>query len=350
LLTLKAIYKLQLLKSMNYNYFIGIDVSKKTLDFAVVKMNETAFHMKVDNNLTGIQEFIKRIKKEKDFCFTTSMFCMEHTGIYNNHLLKFFQKQTTNVSLVAGIEIKQSSGLKRGKNDKVDAIRIAAYAYKNREDLKLWQPKREVVEELKHLAVLRSRLINVQKQLKTSLKESINYIEKKFQKQAEILCKSTINSVKKDIDKVNDKIQNVIKADEELNRLFNIITSVGGIGLVTATEVIITTNEFKDITCAKKFACYSGVAPFEHRSGTSIRGKNRVSQMGNKCVKTLLHMSALAAIVYNEELKNYYERKVKEGKNKMSIINAVRNKLIHRIFACVKQNREYQKNYSYSLV
>src|SRR6516162_5303770 len=175
---------------MNYNYFIGIDVSKKTLDFAVVKMNETAFHMKVDNNLTGIQEFIKRIKKEKDFCFTTSMFCMEHTGIYNNHLLKFFQKQTTNVSLVAGIEIKQSSGLKRGKNDKVDAIRIAAYAYKNREDLKLWQPKREVVEELKHLAVLRSRLINVQKQLKTSLKESINYIEKKFQKQAEILCKS----------------------------------------------------------------------------------------------------------------------------------------------------------------
>ena len=61
-------------------------------------------------------------------------------------------------------------------------------------------------------------------------------------------------------------------------------------------------------------------------------------------------MSALAAIVYNEELKNYYERKVKEGKNKMSIINAVRNKLIHRIFACVKQNREYQKNYSYSLV
>lgn len=103
---------------------------------------------------------------------------------------------------------------------------------------------------------------------------------------------------------------------------------------------------FKDINCAKQFACYSGVAPYQYGSGTSIRGKTRVSHMANKTMKTLLHsMAALVATSCNAEIKIYYERKVAEGKNKMLVLNAVRNKLIHRIFACVKQNRLFITNY-----
>ena len=137
----------------------------------------------------------------------------------------------------------------------------------------------------------------------------------------------------------------MIALDPELNRLFNLITSVTGVGSITATEVIITTNEFKTIDCPKKYACYSGVAPFEHQSGSSIRGKTRVSSMGNKSIKKLLHMAALSACSCPGDLKQYFDRKVLEGKNKMLIINAIRNKLIARIFACVKQNKFYEKNY-----
>jgi transposase len=335
---------------MNYKHYIGIDVSKKTLDFAVIRKNEVCFHLQTENNLAGIQLFFKQLKKQNDFALSESVFCMEHTGIYNNHLLDFLYKKKANTSLVAGIEIKHSSGLQRGKNDKVDAIRIATYIYKNREELKLWQPKREIVQQLKHLSVLRSRLINVQKQLKTPLKETNDFINKKSQRQSEQLCKASIKALEKNLKEVNEQINELIQSDAELKRLFSIITSINGLGIVTATEIIISTNEFKDINCAKKFACYSGIAPFEHRSGTSIRGRSRVSQMGNKSVKTLLHLSAMTAIMYNEELKSYYQRKVEEGKNKMSIINAVRNKLVHRIFACVKQNRPYEKIFSYSLV
>ncbi|RZK16725.1 MAG: IS110 family transposase, partial [Flavobacterium sp.] len=110
-----------------------------------------------------------------------------------------------------------------------------------------------------------------------------------------------------------------------------------------------SSNEFKDITDPRKFACYSGVAPFEHRSGSSVRGKSRVSSLGNKAVKSLLHLAAMAAIGCNEELKDYYQRKVAEGKNKMLVLNAVRNKLIHRIFACVNQNRKYEKIYQHAI-
>jgi transposase len=335
---------------MNYKHYIGIDVSKLWLDFTVVKQSQIMFQMQAENSLKGIQTFIKKLKMEKGFEWEHALFCMEHTGIYNNHLLDFFTKKKANVCLESGMQIKQSSGLQRGKNDKVDAERIAMYAYKNRDELKLWKPKREILKQLKHLTTLRARLINVSKQLKTPLKEITGYVEKKIHKHSGQLCKQTIKAVEKDLKNINNQIQQIINADPVLDRLFKIITSITGVGPVTASQIIIATNEFKDITCPKKFACYSGVAPFEHRSGTSIKGKTRVSHLGNKTLKTLLHMSALVASTFNQEIKAYYQRKVQEGKNKMSILNAIRNKLILRIFACVNQNKLYEKNYQYSLV
>ena len=121
------------------------------------------------------------------------------------------------------------------------------------------------------------------------------------------------------------------------------------VGIQTAAQIIIRTNEFRVINDAKKFACYCGVAPFTKESGL-FKGRARVSPMANKKLKKLLHMSALSAINYNTDMKQYYQRKVAEGKNKMSVINAVRNKLIHRIFTCVNQNRKYENIYSNVLV
>lgn len=331
---------------MKFNYFIGIDVSKKTLDFYVLKNNQLVFHLETENSQKGIQGFIRELKKHSEFSYESAVFCMEHTGIYNNFLLDYLFKKQAKVCLESAIHIKQSSGLQRGKNDKVDSMRIALYAYKNREELKFWEPKREVISQLKHLSVLRSRLINSRKQLTTSLKESSQFIDAKTNNMALKYCKTSILALEKDIQQVEKKINQIIVNDPRLNQLFEIITSIQGVGSVTATEVIITTNEFKDIKDPKKYACYAGVAPFEHSSGSSIRGKVRVSKMANKSVKSILHMAALTSIIYNEELKQFYQRKVAEGKNKMSIINAVRNKLISRIFSCVNQNRKYEKIYT----
>ena len=105
--------------------------------------------------------------------------------------------------------------------------------------------------------------------------------------------------------KVDTKIKETIENDERLNELFNLVTSVDGIGKITATQIIISTNEFKSINEPKKFACYSGVAPFEYSSGSSVRGRTRVSKMANKQMKQLLHMAALSSICMNGELVGF---------------------------------------------
>jgi len=330
---------------MKKTYFIGCDVSKNELDFAVMQGNKLLYHKEIINKPAAIQSFIKELHKLSEFNLNEAVFCMEHTGIYNNHLLVYLHKKRAKICLEAATQIKNSMGNIRSKNDKVDAIRIGEYAYKNRDTLRLWEPKREIIQELSDMTAMRSRLIEAQKSLKTPMKEHAGFVSKNVSKKNSKLCDKTLNSIQADLKLVEDTINKIISSDEELKRLFGLLTWVTGIGTVTATQIIITTNEFKNIKGPKQFACYAGVAPFTKQSGL-FKGKARVSHMANKRMKTLLHLSALVAIKYNKDLKSFYERKVKEDKkNKMSTVNAVRNKLILRIFACVRQNRKYEKNY-----
>lgn len=160
-------------------------------------------------------------------------------------------------------------------------------------------------------------------------------------------CKQSVKALQEDIKKTEEEIKKVIDCDEKLKELFSIIESVPGVGKITATEIVINTNEFRKINNPRKYACYAGVAPFEHTSGTSVRGKTRTSKKANLKAKSLLHMTSLVAVRFSEDLREYYERKVAEGKNKMNVLNAVKNKIIHRIFACVNQKRLYDKNYKF---
>jgi transposase len=329
---------------MMYKYFIGIDISKKTLDFAALEGKNATVEMRVENSKIGIKSFITHLKKMIGNEMDQVLFCMEHTGIYNENVLHYLFSNQWAISLQSSVHIKQSMGLQRGKNDRIDALRIAQFAYKNREELKLWQPPRQVIKQLKTLSSHRSRLIGMRKQLSVPLKETSGF-DKEAAKQIMDLSKNTLRSLEKDLECTEKRIEGIIEKDQMLNRLFKIITSIDGVGPVTAVGMITTTNEFKDIQEPAKYACYAGVAPFEHSSGSSVRGKPRVSHKANKDMKTLLHMAALVAISCNAELKEYYERKVLEGKNKMLIINNVRNKLVWRIFSCVNNNRLYEKKY-----
>ena len=115
------------------------NVSKETLDFALIDNNVVQFHLQVTNDKQGIEQFIKQAKKlKKTFSFENSLFCMEHTGIYNNPLLNYLPQKHADIWLEQATQIKASMGVSREKNDKVDSQKIGLYAYKNREDVKLW--------------------------------------------------------------------------------------------------------------------------------------------------------------------------------------------------------------------
>jgi transposase len=239
---------------MRFNYFIGIDVSKNNLDFCLLGAGKVLLHLQTENTTKSIEAFIRQIEKQYDFKLAESLFCMEHTGIYNYPLLNYLSGKQTSVWLESALHIRHSSGLLRGKNDKVDAERIAFYAYRNQDRVKLWQPARQIIKELKSLTALRSRLINVKKQLKTSLQEDKQFIDRNIHKKIQQCCLNSLEALAQDLAKVDKELERLIASDQELNRLFNLITSVEGIGAVTAREVLITTNEFKDFTEAKKHA------------------------------------------------------------------------------------------------
>jgi transposase len=161
---------------------------------------------------------------------------------------------------------------------------------------------------------------------------------------AKLLTKSmkkTLTALNKDLATVESQIMEIVGQDENLKQLYKIITSVVGIGFVTAINLMVHTHGFSVMNDARKLACYCGVAPFEYSSGSSIRGKTKVHNMANKKIKCNLHMASITAVKHDAELKQYYERKVAEGKNKMSVLNAVKSKLLARVVSCVNNQKMY---------
>lgn len=330
-------------------YFLGVDISKKKFDAAVTIDGKHFHEVQVENLAKPIESFFRELKKQLT-SFSNLIVCLEHTGIYCQPLLDYLIRNKIKVCVEPALQIKQSQGMTRGKTDKVDSKRIAIYAFKNRENLTFWKPQRRCIQQLKALLTTRDRLVKIKVQLQVPLNECEEFIELSIRKEMIKNCHKTLNSVQSDIDRVEQAIEQLVKEDTQLNQQCALATSVPGIGKITALNVIVSTGEFSRIVEAKKFACYAGVAPFEHTSGSSIRGKTRVSKMANMTLKRLLHLAAMSAIQCCQELKAFYQRKVATGKNKMSVINAVRNKLISRIFSCIKNNRKYQKIYQHALV
>lgn len=203
---------------MEFTFCIGTDVSKNELDFAVMQGRQLLFHREIENNAKAINAFLRELIKLPGFDLGQALFCMEHTGIYNNHLLVCLHKKKANICLEAASQIKNSLGNLRGKNDRIDSIRIAEYAYRNRHELRLWAPKREIIVELSQLASTRSRLIEARKILTTAIRENHGFIDKKTAKQNENLCSRTLKAIGLDLLKTDKAIALVISGDPELPR------------------------------------------------------------------------------------------------------------------------------------
>lgn len=333
-----------------FKHFVGVDISKKKFDSAIIvdgkkeEMPSSCY----EQEKSSYDAFLQWVKVQTKSDLQDVLFCMEHTGIYNIALVEYLCSYNLHVCVEAPMRIKLSIGLQRGKNDKIDAKRIAWYAYKNQDELTSWQQPREKVRMLKILLTQRSALILAKTSLQNNIKEIAEIGLKTFAKQLK-RYNNGIKGVVKDIVKIEADIKELVKQDEQLGKLCKQITSIPGMGFVTATHLIAYTNEFKTVRDGKQLACYCGVAPFEHTSGTSVRGKTRVSHQANKTLKSLLHMCALASIQLEGEFKEYYERKKEEGKNSMAVINSIRNKLLLRVAALVRNDSMYVYNYVYQV-
>jgi transposase len=187
------------------------------------------------------------------------------------------------------------------------------------------------------LLTLRDRLVRDRGGFEATWKEQNKALDENEYKGIFQIYKSLIENLTLQIKKLESQIKAVIDSDEKIKVNYQLLTSIKCVGPVLAANMIACTHNFTRFANWRKFACYVGTVPFEHQSGTSIKGKTRVSSLSNRQIKKLIHLVAICACAYNPELKGYYKRRVSEGKNKMSTLNVIRNKLIARMFAVVNR-------------
>jgi transposase len=322
--------------------FTGIDISKLTLDICVCQGSKKEYHV-IDNEREAIKIFFVSLLPLKANGLHIGM---ENTGCYNYNLYQALSELDLVYYVIPPIHLKKSLGLTRGKNDKIDAARIASFLETNFKNMSSYIPQRPVLKQLQLLLTARSQRVKMKKQVGAA-REQYQYIDDDG---LSILDNELITHIEKQIKAIEKKIHDLIIADCRLNKAYQLITSVPGVGKILACNMLVRTGEFESISCPRKLACYAGVAPFSHQSGTSLRGKNRVSHYADKDLKKLLHLASLSVIRLSGDMRDYYQRKVAEGKNKMSVLNAVRNKIIHRVYAVLKNQRSYQICLSNNLV
>jgi transposase len=320
---------------------IGIDVSKRTLDASMVFSTDANknVHDSFLNKKLGFEQLLDWSLLQGN---TEVFFCIENTGHYGRQLSEYLDTHGQQYALVNAAEIKLSMGIKREKSDKTDAYMIAQYGLK-------------FPERMRENTLLASEILGLQ--LLLSQRKLLQEKELAFQRNLKLLkhCLSTDATAKLIIKdntrhraylqkcrkKVEQKIEGYISGLPMLKTNYDLLQSIPGIGPIIASQTLVQTQNFTQIPTARKFSCYCGVAPFKHESGTSIRKGTRVSYFGHKLLKRILNFGAMTAVKSDPQLKEYYERKVAEGKSKMSVLNAVRNKLIHRMYATVKRGTPY---------
>lgn len=319
------------------NIIIGIDISSKTLDLCV-KDGSSVVYLSIENSLMPIRTFFRK------YALENVIVAMENTGRYNWNLYEVLKTFSFKVYVIPPLHLKKSIGLTRGKNDKVDALRICSFIEKHHQETLQWQPCPESIKKIKILLTDRRTRIKMKTALKRQQSDYKLMKGTGLDKELLKLNKNLIKGIQNQIVLLENQIESIIRQDSELNEQSGLIRSVPGAGKVTTWMFLAKTAGFTTITEARKMACYSGVVPFDFQSGTSIYRRPRVSTLADKSMKSVLHLAAMSAIRLENDLASYYHRKVGEGKNKMSVLNAVRNKIIHRIFAVIKNQQPYKKD------
>lgn len=332
-------------QGQNQAFYIGIDVSKLTLDISCLTTTGIHSYQRFHNTKAGFQQLSRWLLSLEGFCYSTALFCLEHTGVYTRQVVDFLLLNGGKVWLESSLHLKRSMGLVRGKNDKVDSLRIARYALVNSSEAKLVSPSNGTLQLLKDLLAGRKRIDKSIQSIKVSVQE-LGRVDKAAGKELALLNAAALEGLLKSKRAIEKRMQELISGDEELNRIFHLVISIKGVGPVLATELLIYTHQFTRMATPKQLACYCGVAPFAHTSGTSIRGKAGTSNFANMQLKCTLHLAAMSSSRYVPDIKEYFQRKVAEGKSKMCVLNAIRNKLLHRILAVVKRGTPYVLNYA----
>jgi len=320
-----------------YKIFVGIDISKSWIDVAVLNDSLTA-HRNYGNNK---KDFKLMLSWLKTFASSEQMLlCMENTGVYTMRLWEYLAAHKIPFVVENPLQIKLSMGIRRGKSDKADAQLIARYIRLHHTECRLYKVPAQIVTRLKVLFGYRERLLKIKHQLWVANKEIREFMSAELCKEMSHDSDVLVKSIGNKIDKAEKLILSIIMSDDEAKRIYQLITSVPGIGLITGAYLIIVTQRFTIIENSRKLSRYGGMSPEKNESGI-LKRKAKVSGIGNKKLKSLLSNCVGTNLKYDPETKEYYNRKILEGKPEGVILNNLKNKILHRVYAVVNRGTNY---------
>ena len=308
----------------------GIDISKDTFDV----MDCSGHYYQFDNNTKGFVKFLKLLNNE-------SHCVMEATGYYHYQLAYFLVDNLIQVSVENPLSIKRFIQMKlsRVKTDKSDAKMICLYG--QHQDLKLWVGYSK--NQMECLQMI--RLLDTYTKQSTALKNKLQ-AEQTLGNPSKVVVSSLKRSLK-NLDRetlaVEDKLLELVKI--EYQEILTKVESIPGIGRKTAMMLVVLTDGFNRFESSSQLCSFCGLTPVIRQSGTSIKGRVRISKIGNSKLRNLLFMCSFTACKCNKACKAIYDRITEKGKSKKLALIAVCNKLLRQAFAIAKSGVEYNKEY-----
>jgi len=329
--------------------YLGMDVSKLWVDITLLRLadhqKQPATSERFDNSEAGMKALDKWLRKQQVPFDDNSLLVVENTGVYHRLIWAYCSSHGLPLHIGNATHIKYSFGIARGKNDKLDSQRLCSYAYKNAEELKATPVLNPALLQLKDLMTARSRLLSQYNSIRQYLGELKLSNTKAVHQALEEVHAAALKGIRASLKTVEEQIHQLVQQQQAIKNNYDLLVSVPGIGHLTAVYIICCTNNFICKITGKQLASYAGVAPFGNSSGTSIKGRDKVHHMANKELKKLLHMGALSAIQHYEEFRAYNERKVKEGKHQLLVLNAIRSKIVLRAVAVINNQHKYVDNH-----
>jgi transposase len=312
--------------------FLGIDVSKNTLDVALIGATPKPRHKVFANDAAGHEELLKWLRQHSPEAVHA---CLEATGTWAAEVAHALDAAAHRVSVVNPAQIYAfgRSGLKRTKTDKADALLIARFCQMHQPPL--WRPLAPQVRQLQGLV---RRLEHLEEMLtiennrlcsggicgpvQESLEEHITYLTHQ-------------------IEKTRRHIKDHIDQNPDLKNQSQLLESIPGIGAATAALLLAELGDISQFTSARQVAAFAGLVPRIRESGTSVRGRSRLSKVGSSRLRKSLYFPAITALRFNPLIKAFGLRLSAQGKSKMLIVGAAMRKLLHLAYGVLKSQQPF---------
>lgn len=330
----------------------GIDVAQKELVVSLGKMYddwspEIYAHKTFANTEAGFIALLVWVNKQMQQGIPVR-FVMEATGVYHESLAYYLTEKGFEVSIVLPNKISNYFKTLDVKTvtDKTASEAIAMFGLERKLDS--WHQPRELYKKLRQLTRERSQLVEERTAIKNQL--HAEHAEAKPNKKTIGRTKKRIELLNKQEKEIKAEIEELIKEDKEMKHLLVILCSLPGVGLLTAVTVLAETNGFDLIRNKRQLSSYTGFDVKEKQSGTSVKGKSRISKKGNKYLRKAMHFPALTAIRHDERFKAVFAGIVSKHGIKMKAAVAVQRKLLEMIYTLYKTRTMYDKEFLKTVV